>query len=41
MMDPEIRKRTHTKVMGGKVSSAMRMPRYVVPQKKHTASRAR
>jgi hypothetical protein len=41
MIDPEIRYRTHTSTIGGKVSSAMRMPRYVVPQKIHTATKAR
>jgi hypothetical protein len=37
---PEIRYRTHTSVVGENDSSAMRMPRYVVPQKMHTQTSA-
>jgi hypothetical protein len=32
--------RRETSIMGGHVSSDMRMPKYVVPQKKQTASSA-
>ena len=41
MIVPEIMYRTHTNSMGGNDSNDMRIPRYVVPQKKHTATRAR
>jgi hypothetical protein len=40
MIEPESRKRVLTSTRGGKDSSAMRMPRYVVPQKKHTDANA-
>lgn len=38
---PESVYRMLTSASGGNVSSAMRMVRYVVPQKKHTAAKAR
>jgi hypothetical protein len=41
MIEPERRKRAEISTYGGKVSRLMRMPRYVVPQKKQTASSAR
>src|SRR5206468_3719391 len=40
MMEPEIRYRMPTRAAGGNDSSAMRMARYVVPQKMHTATSA-
>src|ERR1017187_3473394 len=41
MIVPEATYRTHNSSIGGNDSSAMRIPRYVVPQKKHTAISAR
>ena len=41
MIEPERMKRVEMSTYGGKVSRLMRMPRYVVPQKKQTASSAR
>jgi hypothetical protein len=38
---PEIRNRTAIRRDGEKDSSATRMPRYVVPQKKHVEAKAR
>jgi hypothetical protein len=40
-MDPEIKNLAAISTKGGKLSKLMRIPRYVVPQKKHTAARAR
>ncbi len=41
MMLPEMMYLTLTSIIGGKDSRDMRMPRYVVPQKKNTATKAR
>ena len=37
---PEIEYRKHISIAGEKDSSATRIPRYVVPQKKHTQASA-
>ena len=41
MIDPEMRKRAEISISGGKDSRPMRIPRYVVPQKKQTKTSAK